>query len=176
MLRTAITTAALAALLATLPLAELHAQEEFTSQTSGGRPWYASVSHWGRWAGLALSGALIVGAGVNAATADDALDQMRNLCEPDLFNDGQTLANCEIVSGPGGPVYADPQVESLFQDYATHRQRAQNLLLGGQITLVFTGGMFLVDLLYDDDKPKNIPYTPLEVYSTPTELGLSLKF
>jgi len=175
MLRTAATTAALAALLAALPLAELRAQEEFTSQASGSRPWYASVSHWGRWAGLALSTALIVGAGVNAATANEALDEMRNLCEPDTFTD-QTLADCEIIAGPEGPIYADPAVEALFQDYATHKQRAQNFLLGGQITLVFTGGMFLVDLLYDEDEPRNIPYTPLEVYSTPTELGLSLRF
>jgi len=73
-------------------------------------------------------------------------------------------------------MYENPLVEQTWQNYATHQTRAQNFLIAGQVTLVFAGGMFLVDLLYKDDRPKNIPYTPFEVHSTPTQLGLSYRF
>jgi hypothetical protein len=137
---------------------------------SGGRPFMADVSHWGRWVTLLGAGAFIAVAASNSATAGAAFDDLEALCTADP-------TACELVETPdGNQVYADPLAEQTYQDYAQYQSRAQSFLVAGQLTLVVSGGMFLIDLLYKDDEPKNIPYTPFEVYSTPRELGLSLRF
>jgi hypothetical protein len=138
--------------------------------TPGGRPFIAKVSHWGRWATLLGAGAFIAVAATNSSSAGLAFDDLETICTDDP-------AACELVETPDGNVtYADPLAEQTFQDYAQYQSRAQSFLVAGQLTLVVSGGMFLLDLLYKDDEPKNIPYTPFEVYSTPRELGLSLRF
>ena len=168
--RTLVTLAAAAALSASLQATPGAAQQEFTSEASKGRPWYANVSHWGRWAALAATGTMVAIAATNNSAADAAFDKLEDLCTIDP-------SGCTLVDdGNGGLMYENPLVEQTWQNYATHQTRAQNFLIAGQVTLVFAGGMFLVDLLYKDDRPKNIPYTPFEVHSTPTQLGLSYRF
>lgn len=168
--RTLVTLAAAAALSASLQATPGVAQQEFTREASKGRPWFAKVSHWGRWAALAATGTMVAIAATNNSAADGAFDRLENLCTIDP-------SGCVLVDdGNGGLEYENPLVEETWQDFATHQTRAQNFLLAGQLTLVFAGGMFLVDLLYKDDRPKNIPYTPFEVHSTPNQLGLSYKF
>ena len=42
--------------------------------------------------------------------------------------------------------------------------------------LLSSGAMFLVDLIYRDDAPKNIPFTPFTVFAQPGKLGFSIEF
>ena len=63
--------------------------------------------------------------------------------------------------------------DSIAADAAN--QRARNWILGGEIGLVATGAMFLLDLIHRDDGPPNIPFTPFRVYATRGKLGLSLR-
>jgi hypothetical protein len=168
--RTLVTLAAAAVLSASFHATPGAAQEEFASEVSKGRPWFAKVSHWGRWVALAATGTMIAIAATNNSAADNAFDTLESLCSVDP-------TECRLVDdGNGGLMYENPLVEEAWQSYASHQSTAQSALIAGQVTLVFAGGMFLVDLLYKDDRPKNIPYTPFEVHSTPNELGLSYRF
>jgi len=54
-------------------------------------------------------------------------------------------------------------------------RRARGWILGGEITLVATGAMFLLDLIHQDDEPRNIPFTPFQVYASRGRVGLSLR-
>jgi hypothetical protein len=135
-----------------------------------GRPWIAEVSHWGRWVGLAGAVGMIGVAAAEHQTGQEAFDALESLCLDDP-------ARCQLLPGDGETThYVDPEAEQLFQEYAAHDRRARGYLLGGQLTLVVAGGMFLIDLLYDDDRPENIPFTPLELYSTRNQLGFSIRF
>lgn len=140
-----------------------------------GRPWFAEASHWGRWLSLAGAAGMIGIAASEHVTANDALDDLETFCTA-------SPESCAIVSSltrsEASPAehYADPDAEALYQEYAAHERRARGYLLGGQMTLVVAGGMFLIDLLYRDEQPENIPFTPLEIYSTRNKLGLSLRF
>lgn len=55
-------------------------------------------------------------------------------------------------------------------------RRARNWILGGEIGLVATGAMFLLDLIHRDDGPQNIPFIPLRVFASPGRIGLSAAF
>ncbi len=150
-------------------LAPLAAQEVGVDRS---RPWYVAVSHWGRWAALAGAGGLIGLAAARHGSANDRFDRLETLCQSDL-----TL--CEIVTDPtgGGQRYAADEAEALWQDYSRFESGARSYLLGGQLTLVAAGAMFLIDLLYSGDEVgATIPLTPLELYTTPQRLGLALRF
>lgn len=150
-----------------LEAAPLAAQEPAPDR---GRPWLVQVSHWGRWVGLVGAVGMIGVAAAEQESARDAFDAFETYCLDDP-------ARCQLPPGGAneGP-YADPRAEELFQEYAAHERLARGYLLGGQLTLVAAGGMFLIDLLHDDDQPENIPFTPFELYSTRNKLGLSFRF
>lgn len=64
--------------------------------------------------------------------------------------------------------------DSIAVDAAS--RRARNWILGGEITLVATGAMFLVDLIHRDGGPQNIPFTPFRVLASRGRIGLSIAF
>lgn len=139
---------------------------------TGRTPWIVTVSHWGRWPALATSAALVTVAAFRQHDARTQLEQLETYCRADPGACLQVPA-----TGGVGVVYADPEAETLFQEYARSERRARGFLLGGQLSLLATGTMFLIDLIHDgDDSVPNIPYTPLELYTTRTRLGLSVRF
>lgn len=132
-------------------------------------PWFATASHYGRWAALVGAGTLIGLAAARHHEARGQLASLERLCADDT-------ARCAIVSVGGTERYSDSQAEALFRRYADSERAARGLLLGGQLTLVAAGGMFLIDLLYGVEDPPNIPYTPLEVMAEPARFGLRARF
>ena len=135
------------------------------------RPWLVTVSHWGRWPALAGAGILIGVAAVRSHDAREALGTLQDYCAVDA-------ARCALVEDPtsGGDRYVTDEGEALYQDYARLSRQAQGYLIGGQVSLLAAGGMFLIDLLHRDSDVGNIPYTPLELYTTPNKLGLAFRF
>jgi hypothetical protein len=134
------------------------------------QPWYAAVAHWGRWIGLAGAGTLIGLAAANHEAAQSDFAELETLCR-------EEPQRCQIVQGTDGlPRYADESAERLYQAYADGERAARGYLLGGQLSLIATGGMFIIDFLYRDSRPKNIPYTPFEVYIGRDRLGLAVRF
>jgi hypothetical protein len=141
-----------------------------TPAPNGGEPWIVTASHWGKWPTLAGAGTFIALAVVRNNEAKDANSEFRQYCAEDI-------SRCALVPGPDGdPIYADPEAEQLFQVYTDLNRQARGFLAGGQVSLLVTGTMFLIDLVYQREGYDNIPYTPLELYSTPSRLGVALRF
>jgi len=158
-----------------LPLTLLVGRAEPASAQAGepprGTPWLVDVSHWGRWPALAGAGVLIGVAAVRSHDAREALGALQDFCAVDV-------ARCALVGDPvtGADRYVDEEAEALYQEYARLSRHAQGFLIGGQVSLLAAGGMFLIDLLHRDSDVANIPFTPLELYTTPSKLGLAIRF
>jgi hypothetical protein len=136
-----------------------------------GTPWIVTVSHWGRWPALAGAGGLVAMAAVRNGDARAARTALEDFCAVDP-------GRCALTENPDGSGgwYVDPEAEALYQEYARLSRSAQGYLIGGQVSLLVAGGMFLIDLLHRDGDFGNIPYTPLELYTTPNRLGLAMRF
>jgi hypothetical protein len=134
-------------------------------------PWIVTVSHWGRWPALAGAAGLITAAAFRNSDAKTAMGELRAFC-------GDNPEGCVIIENPDGSgnIYLDPEAEVLYQEYASLSRKARGFLIGGQVSLIVAGTMFLVDLVHDPDESEKIPYTPFELYSTPTKIGLALRF
>jgi hypothetical protein len=123
------------------------------------------VAHYGRWPALAGAAGLITLAALRRDEAGDVGARLAALC-------AANPARCSLEgSGDGGTHYADPEAQALA---VRHDRLEQRLLVGGQAALIVSGAMFLLDLVWDDGQPDNIPYTPLRVLTSPRRIALSL--
>lgn len=130
------------------------------------RAWYAEVSHWAKWPALAGAIGLTAAAIVKKGDADEVYDGLQSLCRANS-------ATC--VQNPSGS-YTDPSAEALYQETLRLDAQARRWMIGGQVALALSGGMFLIDLVTGRQKPKNIPYTPLEFIGSAERVGLRLRF
>ncbi len=134
------------------------------------RPWLVTAAHYGRWGALASAAGLIAFSVVRRGDAQEALDRLETFCLADV-------TRCALVSGSGGEErYIDGLAEDLFRQHVRRDRQAQGLLIGGQAALLVTGGLFLIDLLWDDERPANIPYTPFDVHAGVGWVGLAIPF
>lgn len=154
------------AVTAVLPLAILFAGPLAGQTTPAPRPWYVTMSSWGRWG--ALAGAIAF-TGVAIARNRDANVVFRGLTA--------FCANAQdaCVTGDGGR-YIDASAEVLYEETLRIDRQARTWMIAGQASLVAAGVMFLIDLVAGDDGPHNIPYAPVEVIAEPRRLGLRVHY
>ncbi len=133
------------------------------------RPWYVSVSRYGKWVSLAGAAGLVTAAAVFDSDARAADAALSGFCEPDP-------TQCQLVGSGNGQRYISATAESLYQEAARLKKKSRSFLIGGQFAIVSAGSMFLIDLLYGDKTPRNIPFPGLELHSTPRQLGLAVRF
>lgn len=142
------------------------AAQDFAPQSPQSHSWVVGFSHYAKW------GMLAAAAGFTALSldahnhADTYFNGLKSFCS-------QANQACQI--GPDG-AYVSPDAEQLWQSTARADQQARWWLIAGQASLVVSGGMFLIDLVSGNSRPKNIPYTPFQVYSEPGRLGLQVSF
>jgi hypothetical protein len=154
----------LALILASLPLCpSAYAQQ---SGSPSPRRWYASVSHWAKWPALVGALGLTAAAIIQKDDADKVYDQLQTLCRD---------ASDACILGPTS-TYVNPDAEALYQETLRLDGKARRWMIGGESALALSGGMFLIDLIVGHGKPKNIPFTPFEVYSGRNRLGLQWRF
>jgi hypothetical protein len=152
----------LAALLATLASAPLHAQDSaFVVRHS------PAVVKYGKWT-LAVSA---LGMGLQASSrhnaADRAFGQLEAYCLADK-------TRCD--TGPGGG-YADPVAEGYYQSSLSFDRSARRWLLGGETTLLASAALFVWELTRPQGHPKNIPFEPeFQVTGYGTRMGLRVAF
>jgi hypothetical protein len=130
------------------------------------RAWYVSVSHWAKWPMLAGAFGFTAAAILQKHDADNVYDQLQALCR-------SASENC--ILGPAG-TYVNPEAESLYQQTLALDGKARRWMIGGESTLALSGVMFLLDLVAGHAEPKNIPFTPFEVYTGSDRLGLQWRF
>ena len=122
---------------------------------------------YGKWATLAAA----VGMGIKAATAHHAADQafsrLTRYC-------GTDSSRCS--EGSSG-AYLDPIAEGYYQASLREDGRARRWLVGGEVVLLGTAGLFVWELTRPKRTPRNIPFEPsLEFSPGATRLGLRAAF
>jgi hypothetical protein len=122
---------------------------------------------YGKWGTLAAA----VGMGLKAAEAhrdaDRAFDRLEDYCGPDP-------ARCD--QGPDGS-YSDPAAERYYQASLRHDRRARRWLLGGEVALLGTAGLFVWELTRPKRLPDNIPFEPeISVLPHESRFGLRIGF
>lgn len=128
--------------------------------------WFVATSGWGKWVSLGIAAGLTTYGAIRSNDAQNQFTILETSCRTNSF----------FCRTGDDDTYLDPEAERLFQETLRLDGHAQKFLLGGQVSLLISGTMFLVDLLTGDDEPGNIPFTPLQVYSRPNRLGLQLGF
>jgi hypothetical protein len=111
----------------------------------GGRAGWSAV-RIAKWALLASAGGFAVYALAHSTRAEDSYQALRRLCDTEP-------ARC-TVSGGG---YDDPTAERYYATARQEDRRAQVGIVGGQVTLLGSVGLFIYDLR-NGRGPANIPY------------------
>ena len=142
MIRRPILVAALAALLATPVLSSVAAGQQVRVEESRWTP--VRVLKWAMLGTAIGFGAYAL---VHSTRADDAYTELRQICDA-------TPDRCRITGA--GP-YEDAAVEELFTQTRHEDRRAQVGIVGGQVTLFGSVGLFIYDLRHARG-PENIPY------------------
>ena len=130
------------------------------------KPWFVSLSHYGKWAALAGAGGLLTKGALRHRDANREFQTLTHRCR-------QTPTMCE--QNPNG-VYLNGEIEALSQRSRDLHHNARNWILAGEASLLTTGTMFIVDVLYHHEEPKNIPYSPFSVYAERDRIGLFMRF
>ena len=99
-----------------------------------------------KWALLGISAGFGTYALVHSVRAEDAYDDLHRLCE-------LSPARCQLSDG----FYDDPLAESLYRRTTREDRMAQVGIVGGQVTLLGSIGLFVYDLR-NGRGPENIPY------------------
>lgn len=147
-----------------LPASSAAAQA--TDMAQKDRPWYVSVSKWGKWGALAGATALTAVAFLRNRDANQVFDGLLDLCE---------AASSACLTGANGR-YVHQDAEALYQETLRLDRAARGWMIGGQVSLAAAGAMFLVDLVWGGDDPENIPFAPLDVVAEPGRLGFQVRF
>jgi hypothetical protein len=147
-----------------LPAAIPTAAQQLDSSTVHTGP---VVVKYGKWVTLAAA----VGMGIKAATAhhsaDQAFTKLTRYCGADSFRCAQ---------GSGG-AYVDPVAEGYYQTSLHQDNRARRWLVGGEVALLGTAGLFVWELTRPRGPPRNIPFEPsLDLTPGMTRLGLRAAF
>lgn len=151
-------------LILALPLCSPASAQEPARQDQ--RSWYAAVSHWAKWPTLAGALGFTAAAIFQKQDADNVYDRLQTLCH-------NTSEACLL--GADG-TYVNRDAEALYQETLRLDGKARRWMIGGESTLALSGVMFLLDLVAGQTEPKNIPFTPFEVYGGPDRLGLQWRF
>jgi hypothetical protein len=85
---------------------------------------------------------------IHSSQADDQFAQLRRQCQV-------TPTACQLQDGR----YADPGAESLYRGARASDRLARFGIIGGQVTLLGSVGLFVYDLR-NDRGPNDIPYPP----------------
>ena len=156
-----ITAAAILAVAA--PSRPLVAQDSIPPGIGAIRP----VVRYGKWALLAAA----VGMGLKASSAHHAADNAFNSLESYCFED---TSRCNQQSNGH---YVDPISEDYYQASLSADQRARGWLVGGELTLLASAGLFVWEITRPKHPPKNIPFEPtVQVVGPRTQLGLRVSF
>lgn len=133
----------LAALLALgalgLPAADAAAQQA---------PW---VVRYGKFVALALAGVGVWHAQDHHERADDAYDDLEQLCR-------DQPASCAVDGGS----YVDPVAEDLYQTALSEDDKARRWLIGAEVSLIGAALLFVYEITRPSDPDRDdIPFEPL---------------
>lgn len=126
-----------------------------------------TLVRYGKWVTLAAT----IGMGLKAAeahrSAEAAFDRLSRYC-------GTDPSRCD--QHPDG-TYLDPVAERYYRNSVEDDRRARRWLVGGELALVGTVGLFVWELTGPRQRPRDIPFEPtLSVTPEATRFGLRASF
>lgn len=158
-----------AALLAGLAPA-LVAQDSLRVAPSTHHTWARTTVHYGKWITAASAVGFTILAAHQHDVANRSWQQLLDLCRSDN-------AQCEQL--PDGR-YAAADAEALYQQTLYYDHRARQRLIIGQISVLTSAALFILDLRHQSGGPPNIPFHGLKVTAEPVgngaRFGMRLSF
>lgn len=143
----------------------LVAQDSLAPAPRTSHNWTRPVVHYGKW----LSAASAVGFTLLAAhehdTANRSWQRLLSLCRQDN-------AACQV--GADGR-YATYQAELLYQETLYYDRRARHRMIVGQISVLTSAALFILDLHHGSGSPPNIPFHGLRLTAEPAGDGARME-
>lgn len=143
----------------------LVAQDSLAPAPRTSQHWTRPVVHYGKW----LSAASAVGFTLLAAhehdTANRSWQQLLDLCRQD---------NTACQVGADGR-YATYQAERLYQQTLYYDRRARHRMIVGQISVLTSAALFILDLRHGGGGPPNIPFHGLRLTAEPVGDGARME-
>ena len=149
-----------AALLAGLAPA-LVAQDSLRVAPSTHHTWARTTVHYGKWVTAASAVGFTILAAHQHDVANRSWQQLLDLCRSDN-------AQCEQL--PDGR-YAAADAEALYQQTLYYDHRARQRLIIGQISVLTSAALFILDLRHQSGGPPNIPFHGLRLTAEPAADG-----
>lgn len=134
-------------------------------QASTPRGWLNAVEHYGKWATVGAALGFTVLAAREHQTANDNWSQLLALCARNNAACGQ--------SADGR--YVDPSAEQLYQQTLEYDHRARRRLIAGQVALLASAALFILDLGNEHRGPPNIPFHGLRLTARPAGRGAQVQ-
>lgn len=160
MIRTLGFAAVLSGLAAALP-----AQRTDDTGSVPARSWIHPVERYGKWASAVAAIGFTILAAHEHQTANVSWNQLLALC---------TENNAACVQRADGH-YVDSDAERLYQRTVYYDRRARRRLIAGQVALLASATLFILDLRHSHGQPPNIPFHGLEVTAEPSARGARLR-
>jgi len=136
-----------------------------TSVTGAGTasqiPTASPIIHWGKWVTLGAAIGFTVAAVVQHNHAQDYWNQLQRLC---------TTNNQACMLGSDGR-YQAYEAELLYQQTIYYDHLARHRIVIGQLNLLASVGMFVLEFKRRELAPPNIPLHGLHVLIEPTGAG-----
>ncbi len=146
------------------------ARAQESPQPPPARGWSRTAVHYGKW----VTAATAVGLTILAAREHDrAQDDWRALLDLCRANN----ASCQLRSDGR---YVDYTAELLYQRTTYYDRRARRRLIGGQVALLASAALFILDLRHQGGNAPNIPLHGLELSAEPNgdgaRVGMRVRF
>ena len=142
-------------------VAALSAQD--TSLTAGRVTPSSPIIHWGKWVTLGAALGLTVAAVVQHDHAQDRWNELQALCRDDNQACALTSSGTYDTSTPNGY-----QAELLYEETVYYDHLARRRLVLGQVSLLASVGMFVLEFKRRQLAPPNIPLHGLRMLIEPT--------
>jgi len=140
------------------------AQETPAAPPPTSRGWSREVIHYGKWATAATAVGLTILAAREHARAQDEWRELLSLCR-------DNNAACQLRQDGR---YVNYDAELLFQLTTYYDRRARSRLIGGQVSLLASATLFILDLRHQGGNPPNIPFHGMKLTAEPTGGGARL--
>ena len=128
--------------------------------------WTRGMIHYGKWlTGAAAIGFTVLGARQHAHSSD-SWDLLLGVCQAN---------NAACAVGSDGR-YLDATAEYHYQRAIYFDRRARRRILAGQVALLATATMFIIDLRDRVEEPENVPFAPLRVTLSPESERMQVGF
>jgi hypothetical protein len=151
-------------------VARLAAQDSLGVAPRPSHGWAQAGVHYGKWVSAASAVGFTLLAAHEHDRANKSWQQLLDLCR-------SNNADCQLRSDGR---YVTYQAELLYQETLYYDRRARHRLIIGQVSMLTSAALFILDLRHGSGRPPNIPFHGMRVIAEPVgdgaRFGVSLPF